>query len=179
MSDGPLILIVDDDVVFCNTLRAAMGRRGVRALIAHSFDDAIAEAEAWSPDRAVVDLRMPGRNGLDVIEVLHQRDPDMRIVVLTSYGSIATAVGAIKRGACNYLTKPADVDDILAAFDGEPRPALATRAPSVEEVEWEHIQTVLASADGNVSEAARRLGMHRRTLQRKLTRGRPGGDEPE
>lgn len=177
MIQRDLILIVDDDVDFCNALRAAMRRRDLRALVAHSYDEAVEEAAAWSPGRAVVDLRMPGRDGLSVVTALHDSYPDMRIVVLTSHGSIATAVSAIKRGAVNYLTKPADVDDILAAFDGDTAVAVAARAPSVEEVEWEHLQRVLVSADGNVSEAARRLGMHRRTLQRKLARGRPVSEE--
>lgn len=177
------ILLVDDDRTFCAALAGALRRRGHTVLLAHDYDDAIAEAKAWNPDRAVVDLRMPGRGGLEVVQALRTLLPQMRMVVLTGYGSIATAVEAIKAGAVHYLTKPADADEIMSAFDRTSvnlDAAAASQPPRLEEVEWEHLQKVLTDAGGNISEAARRLGMHRRSLQRKLARGRPGaGDEQE
>lgn len=176
--DAETILITDDDKAFCAALSGAFRRRGLKVVVAHDYDDAISEANAWSPARAVVDLRMPGRGGLEVVGELKQTHPQMKIVVLTGYGSIATAVEAMKLGAVHYLTKPAEPDEVLAAFD---RTEAATDVPTVdanprslEEVEWEHLQRVLTDCGGNISEAARRLGMHRRSLQRKLARGRPG-----
>lgn len=174
------ILLVDDDRTFCAALAGALRRRGHTVLLAHDYDDALAEAQAWSPDRAVIDLRMPGRGGLEVVQALRVALPQLRLVVLTGYGSIATAVEAIKAGAVHYLTKPADADEIMAAFERteanvEAAPACAP--PRLEEVEWEHLQKVLTDAGGNISEAARRLGMHRRSLQRKLARGRPGPED--
>jgi two-component system response regulator RegA len=166
---------VDDDAVFCATLAAALRRRGVPAVVAHGYEEALSEAAAWGPARAVVDLRMPGRGGLELVAALCREHPGIRVVVLTGYGSIATAVEAIKLGAVHYLTKPADVAEVLAAFERH-EPSLevdAAPAPmSLGEVEWEHLQQVLADAGGNISEAARRLGMHRRTLQRKLAKRR-------
>ena len=168
-------LVVDDDRAFCATLAAALRRRGYPVVIAHGFDEALTEAAAWQPARAVVDLRMPGRGGLELVGALCSAYPNLRVVVLTGYGSIATAVEAIKLGAVHYLTKPADVAEILAAFSRE-EPTLdvePAEAPmSLGAVEWEHLQQVLADSQGNISEAARRLGMHRRTLQRKLARRR-------
>lgn len=169
------ILVVDDDRTFCSTLAAALRRRGNAVVVAHNYDEALAEAAAWQPTRAVVDLRMPGRGGLELVAALCKNYPGIRVVVLTGYGSIATAVEAIKLGAVHYLTKPADVSDVLAAFYRD-QPLLEiqpSEAPmSLSEVEWEHLQHVLADCSGNISEAARRLGMHRRTLQRKLARRR-------
>lgn len=179
MSKGECIMVVDDDADFCGVMRSALQRRGYQVVTAQSFDEACAHAAAARPSKAIVDLRMPGRDGLEVTQALHERHPDMRIVVLTSFGSIATAVSAVKLGATNYLTKPADVDDILSAFDDKRRRAIAPRTPPVEVVEWEHIQRVLHSVNGNISEAARRLKMHRRTLQRKLSRGRPKPENAE
>lgn len=170
------ILLVDDDRTFCAALAGALRRRGHTVLLAHDYDDAIAEARAWTPDRAVVDLRMPGRGGLEVVQALRERLPQLRIVVLTGYGSIATAVEAIKAGAVHYLTKPAEADEIMSAFDrtsANVEAPAASQPPRLEEVEWEHLQKVLTDSGGNISEAARRLGMHRRSLQRKLARGRP------
>jgi two-component system response regulator RegA len=181
--DPETILITDDDKAFCAALSGAFRRRGLKVVVAHDYEDAIAEAAAWEPARAVVDLRMPGRGGLEVIADLIQRHPEMKIVVLTGYGSIATAVEAMKLGAVHYLTKPADPEDVLAAFDKKITPGQTTTAPtappSLEEVEWEHLQKVLTDCAGNISEAARRLGMHRRSLQRKLARGRPGSENGE
>lgn len=168
-------LVVDDDTAFCSTLAAALRRRGLSAVVAHGYEEALSEAAAWQPARAVVDLRMPGRGGLELVAALCREHPGISIVVLTGYGSIATAVEAIKLGAVHYLTKPADVGDVLAAFERQ-EPSLdvdpAQSPMSLSEVEWEHLQQVLADAGGNISEAARRLGMHRRTLQRKLAKRR-------
>lgn len=170
-----LTLVVDDDRAFCSTLAGALRRRGYSVIVAHGFDEAVAEAAAWKPGRAIVDLRMPGRGGLELVNVLCREHPDMRVVVLTGYGSIATAVEAIKLGAVHYLTKPTEVSAILAAFQRrEPSTDIEMVDPplSLDVVEWEHLQKVLADCDGNISEAARRLGMHRRTLQRKLAKKR-------
>jgi two-component system response regulator RegA len=173
---APTLMIVDDDRDFCTALAGALRRRGYRVVVAHDYDEALAEAEAWGPSQAVVDLRMPGRGGLEVIATLRERLPELRIVVLTGFGSIATAVEAIKLGAVHYLTKPAGVDEVLAAFE-RTEPVLvdmptSTRATPLDQLEWEHLQRVLTDCNGNISEAARRLGMHRRSLQRKLARGR-------
>ncbi len=168
-------LVVDDDKAFCAALSAALRRRGHEVVVAHGYDEALSEAEAWAPTRAIVDLRMPGRGGLELVAALMKAWPTLRIVVLTGYGSIATAVEAIKLGAVHYLTKPADVSEILAAFERtEPSPTVEPgEGPlSLDEVEWEHLQQVLKDCGGNISEAARRLGMHRRTLQRKLAKKR-------
>jgi two-component system response regulator RegA len=181
MNDGATetILVTDDDRAFCAALSGALRRRGFKVVIAHDYEDALAEADAWSPEKAVVDLRMPGRSGLEVVAELKKKHDAMKIVVLTGYGSIATAVEAIKLGAVHYLTKPAEVEEVLAAFE-RTEPAVEIPAPgnprSLEEVEWEHLQKVLTDCAGNISEAARRLGMHRRSLQRKLARGRPDGE---
>lgn len=181
MSDT--ILIIDDDKAFCAALSGAFRRRGFSVVVAHDYEEALSEATAWKPARAVVDLRMPGRGGLEVVAELKRRHADTKVVVLTGYGSIATAVEAIKLGAIHYLTKPAEPDDVLAAFD---RTTAATDVPaapaaprSLEEVEWEHLQRVLTDCGGNISEAARRLGMHRRSLQRKLSRGRPSDGDAD
>lgn len=176
------VLVVDDDRAFCAALAGALRRRGFAAIVAHNYDDALAEAEAWNPDRAVVDLRMPGRNGLELVAALRRFDPTLAIVVLTGFGSIATAIEAIKLGARYYLTKPADPDEILRAFE-RVEPALVDppsphAATPLDELEWEHLQQVLTDCAGNISEAARRLGMHRRSLQRKLARGRPTHEPP-
>ena len=176
MSQDPTILIVDDDRAFCTAMAGALRRRGHQVVVAHDHDEALAEAEAWKPQRALIDLRMPGRGGLEVVAALRERLPELRMVVLTGFGSIATAVEAIKLGAVHYLTKPAAVDEILAAFE-RTEPVLvetpaSTRAASLDELEWEHLQRVLTDCNGNISEAARRLGMHRRSLQRKLARRR-------
>lgn len=152
-----------------------MQRRGFRVTVCHSADDAVASLTAGVPTHAVVDLRMPGRSGLSLVDDLHRASPDMRIVVLTGYASIATAVDAIKLGATHYLAKPADADEILAAFDdGTPAAESVPAQPlSVDRLAWEHIQRVLAEHGGNVSATARALGMHRRTLQRKLGKRAP------
>lgn len=188
-------LVVDDDAAFRARLVRALGARGHESHSAGSFDEALAIAPSVQPTAAIVDLRMPGgRSGLDLVPELVQRFPGIQIVVLTGYGSIATAVEAVRKGAVNYLMKPLDADQILAAFDHETdEPAATTssahngaslsqsasavapadvleQTPSLARVEWEHIQRVLTDCDGNISLAARKLGIHRRSLQRKLAK---------
>jgi two-component system response regulator RegA len=141
--------------------------------LAHDFDEAVRVARSLQPTHAVVDLRMPGRSGLEVLERLRQLDEGVRVVMLTGYGSIATAVDAMRLGAVGFVQKPADADGILAAFERDDAPPLdppeaSYRPPSLARVEYDHIQRVLSDCGGNVSKAARLLGMHRRTLQRKL-----------
>jgi two-component system response regulator RegA len=173
------LLLTDDEQVFRDRLAHAFRNRGYDVRTAASYDEAIASATADSPELAVVDLRMPGRSGLELVRDLKAIDPATRIVVLTGYGSIATAVDAMRLGATYYLPKPADVDDILAAFaraDAEPLTTIAVdqNPPSLARAEWEHIGRVLSDCGGNISVAARRLGIHRRSLQRKLMKYPPG-----
>lgn len=169
---GPLqVLVVDDDPAFARVLCRALAQRGFVACSAGGLADARAEALRWRPRRVVLDLNLAGESGLALIPELLAANPECRIVVLTGFASIATAVDAIKLGATHYLAKPTDVDSVLAAFDAvAPAPAMAPPAEplSVDRLEWEHIQKVLADHGGNVSATARALKMHRRTLQRKL-----------
>ena len=171
----PSLLLVDDDGVYRERLAKAITARGYEVRTAADAEAAVALAEAESPELAVLDLRMPGESGLDLLRRLKAIDPTTKILMLTGYGSIATALEAVRLGAVHYLTKPVDVDEILAAFDrdGAPTEALDTETPSLARVEWEHLQRVLNDCEGNLSEAARRLGMHRRSLQRKADRKRP------
>jgi two-component system response regulator RegA len=162
-------LIVDDDAAFRERLVRAMRDRGFEASGVADHPAAISAARAESPELALVDLRLPGESGLAVVRDLKALDASTVVVVLTGYGSIATAVESIKLGAAGYLTKPADADQIVAAFDGT-QPPEETEAPSLARVEWEHIQRILADCGGNVSQAARVLGIHRRSLQRKLAK---------
>jgi two-component system response regulator RegA len=167
------VLVIDDDDVFRERLLRAFSERGLDARGAASVHAAVAAATEDSPELAVVDLRMPDALGLEAVRQLHEIDPSTSIVVLTGYGSIATALEAMRLGATHYLTKPADADEILAAFDrgGQPAESPATvglETPSLARAEWEHIQRVLTDCNGNVSQAARLLGIHRRSLQRKL-----------
>jgi two-component system response regulator RegA len=166
------LLVVDDDDRLRERLVAAFVDRGYRALGAKDHDEAVACAKQDKIDRAVVDLRMPGAHGLVVVRDLLELHPDAEIVVLTGYGSIATAVEAIKLGARNYLTKPANADQIHAAFEVEPdaQGDIAFEVPTIAKLEREHIERVLRECDGNVSKAARVLGLHRRTLQYKLAK---------
>lgn len=178
VSDAPSILIVDDDDTLRERLATALRARGLDARTASNYDEASAMARHDPPELAVVDLRMPGRSGLELIRELKSIDAETKIVVLTAYGSIATTIDAMKLGAVYYLQKPADADDILAAFQrGEDSPAtqqpLTFSAPSLERVRWEHINLILGDCEGNVSEAARRLKLHRRTLQRILQKYPP------
>lgn len=169
----PLLLLVDDDATFCAVLGEAFVARGYVVRTAHSVDQGIARASEESPEYAVIDLKMPGPSGLALVKHLHRLDPNTRIVMLTGYASIATAVEAIKLGAVHYLAKPVDADEILAAFaraEGDVTVPARERPLSIDRLEWEHIQKVLSECDSNVSETARRLNMHRRTLQRKLAK---------
>ena len=171
VDDRPTLLIVDDDQTFCTVLANAMTKRGFNVTWAHSVDQALELAEACTPEYAVIDLRLPGPSGLSLVEKLKVLDPGTRIVMLTGYASIATAVEAIKLGACHYLAKPSNTDDIEAAFQragGDAEVALEVRPTSIKTLEWERIHQTLIETDFNISEAARRLGMHRRTLARKL-----------
>lgn len=167
------LLLVDDDEVFREVLARALGKRGYAVQAAADVPGAIAAAQRGAFEYAVVDLKMPGPSGLALIDHLVKAAPGIRIVVLTGYASVATAVEAIKLGAVHYLTKPADADEIVTAFAreaGDSATPISSNPPSVDRLEWEHIQKVLADCNGNVSEAARQLGMHRRTLQRKLAK---------
>ena len=170
-SDSPTLLLVDGDDAFRSVLARAMSRRGYAVSSAASVPEAIAMAQALSPEYAVVDLKMPGESGLVLIEKLIELDPNTRIVMLTGYASITTAIEAIKLGATHYLAKPVDADEVVAALHkttGDSSLDVADSPLSVDRLEWEHIQRVLAEHDGNVSATARALKMHRRTLQRKL-----------
>jgi two-component system, response regulator RegA len=165
----PSILLVDDDEVLRERLATALRTRGYEVRTAGSSDEALREVAKDSPEMAVLDLKMPGGSGLELLKELRRADPHTRVLMLTGYGSIATAVEAVREGAVGYLPKPADADEILAALAGthtQKVPGLET--PSLARAEWEHIQRVLTDCGGNISEAARRLGIHRRSLQRKL-----------
>ncbi len=166
------LLLVDDDQIFRTRLVRALSQRGFEVHAAANAEEGIVLARRVQPERAIVDMRMPGMGGLDLIDELARIDPDLDIVVLTGYGSIATAVEAVRRGARDYLTKPVDTDQILAAFERDPDAggAVPDGAPSLARVEWEHIQRILTDCGGNISQAARRLGIHRRSLQRKLSK---------
>jgi two-component system response regulator RegA len=167
------LLLVDDDEIFLNVLSKAMGKRGFDVISSAGITDAVAQARKAVPAMAVVDLKLEGESGLDLIPLLIDINPEMNVVVLTGYSSIATAVTAIKRGASDYLSKPVTADDVIKALSGESpqRKTLEDFSPmTVERVEWEHIQKVLKENDGNISATARCLGMYRRTLQRKLAK---------
>ena len=166
--EGRTLLVVDDDRAFRERLVRAMRDRGFDAVGVEDHASALAMARRETPELALVDLRLGSDSGLTVVRDLRQLDPATVIVVLTGYGSIATAVEAVKLGAASYLAKPADADQIVAAFDGT-QPAEMS-VPSLARVEWEHIHRVLADCGGNVSQAARALGLHRRSLQRKLAK---------
>jgi two-component system response regulator RegA len=169
------LLLVDDDEPFVKRLAKAMERRGFLPDTAQSVAEGRAKAVANPPAYAVVDLRLEDGNGLDVIETLRDKRPDCRIVVLTGYGAIATAVAAVKIGAIDYLSKPADANDVTNALlaKGEIMPQPPENPMSADRVRWEHIQRVYEMCDRNVSETARRLSMHRRTLQRILAKRSP------
>lgn len=173
MSEAPklpqTILLVDDDEVFCETMARALKRHGYQILTANNSDDAI--SIAGDANYAVIDLRIGEESGLNLIDTLHHLHPELRMVVLTGFSSIATAVEAIKLGAIHYLTKPTDAMDIINAFtktQGNTNIDIDAQPMSVNRLEWEHLQRVLTEHEGNISAAARALGMHRRTLQRKL-----------
>ena len=177
MSDAPQhLLIVEDDEAFARTLRRSFERREYTVHCAASVDEALAVVRAHPVGKAVVDLKLAGgASGLECVKALHEEDPVLLMVVLTGYASIATAVEAIKLGACHYLAKPSNTDDIEAAFEragGDTSVEVTERTTSIKTLEWERINEVLAACDFNISEAARRLGMHRRTLARKLEKPR-------
>jgi two-component system response regulator RegA len=170
MSIGAFILVVEDDETFRGVLGRALKRRGYRVSVVASAEEAVGVAAADLPDYAVVDLKLPGSSGLAVVAALRSLSPATRVLVLTGYASVATAVEAIKLGAVHYLAKPADADQILEALhrDEGYAGAAVNEPPSLPRIEWEHIQRVLGEYGGNISATARALKMHRRTLQRKL-----------
>ena len=174
MTDAPSLLIVEDDEPLRGRLVRAFTERGFDVRAASTIGEARAIAEDEPPEFAVLDLRIRQESGLALIPILHELDPETRIVVLTGYGSVATAVEAVRRGAVHYLTKPADADEILAALqgqaDGSGTGAADWQPMTLDRLEWEHINRVLMNCGGNVSEAARLLGLHRRSLQRKLAK---------
>lgn len=167
------LLLVEDDNIFAEVLGRALEKRGLTVHCCPSVEAARQTIAKHTLDGAVLDLNLDGDSSLPLIEPLRQANPDIRIVVLTGYASIATAVEAVRRGACEYLTKPANADTIVQALQTSPSPQavpLPEKPMSVRRLEWEHLQRVLMECDGNISETARRLGMHRRTLQRKLAK---------
>jgi len=172
-SDRPTLLLVDDDATLRETLSRALAARGFQVKVALSSQEAAALAVEDPPEFALVDLKLPDGSGLKLIPTLLRLDPHTRIVVLTGYGSIATAIDAIKLGATYYVSKPVDADDIVNAFqhsagNGDTPPN--GKPMSLQRVTWEHIDRVLQQHDGNISATARALSMHRRTLQRKLSK---------
>jgi two-component system response regulator RegA len=172
------ILLVDDEEHFRDRLARALTRREYEVLQAADYNEGINIIKEQKPEMAVVDLRMPGPSGLELVKSAMEIDPSLKIVVLTGYGSIATATEAIRLGAINYLPKPADTDEILAAFSRDQEeaaipPPVDIDTPSLGRVEWEHINRVLTDCGGNISAAAKRLNIHRRTLQRKLLKFPP------
>lgn len=175
-----IILLVDDSFAFRERLARAFVERGFDVRTASNYNEAMQVAQDDSPDMAVVDLRMPGKSGLELVRDLKAHDDSIQVLVLSGFGSIATAVDAVRLGAVNFLPKPADADDILTAFERGESTMLeggeqsnGHEVPSLARAEWEHIHRVLADCGGNISEAARRLGIHRRSLQRKLRKRAP------
>lgn len=162
------LLLVDDDQVFATVLARSMTRKGFQVITCHDPEQALNACRETDFAKAVVDLKLETASGLLLIPQLLNLQPGMQILMLTGYSSIATAVEAIKLGAVNYLCKPAGSEEILAAFNPGGEVPLSSSPPSVDRLEWEHIQRVLADHNGNISATARTLGMHRRTLQRKL-----------
>ncbi|HEY8965164.1 MAG TPA: response regulator [Candidatus Methylacidiphilales bacterium] len=173
----PRLLLVDDDEAFRERLAVAMKRRGYETLTAPSASEALSLAPAFGPTAAVVDLKMPEENGLVLVKALKERYPGIAVIVLTGYGSIATALEAVRLGAADYLTKPADADRVHEALQGKvatpeaPLPPVET--PTLDRVEWEHMQRILSDCGHNISQAARVLGIDRRSLQRKLAKYPP------
>lgn len=172
---NPSLLILDDDRPFLARLAKAMETRGYRVTTAGSVDEGMIAISSFAPDYAVIDVRLGDGNGLDVVAEIKKRHPETKSLVLTGYGNIASAVSAIKRGAFDYLAKPADADEIDAALHGGvgEKPVLPEQLMSADRVRWEHIQRIYEMCSRNVSETARRLNMHRRTLQRILAKRAP------
>lgn len=171
MNQGKKILIVEDDIELANILGRSFEIRGYQARIANSTKEAIADLKKFHPNYAVVDLKMPGDSGLECIRQLNQFDQKIKIVMLTGYASITTTIEAIKLGACYYLAKPTNVEIIINAFNDEAKQVktpLLTRKTSIKNLEWEYINQILVESNFNISKTARILGMHRRTLSRKL-----------
>ena len=172
-SEEPSLLIVDDDITFCDVLAKAMTKRGFNVNCAHTIDNALENVEAITPEFAIIDLKLNNESGLTLVEKLKALDPGTRIVMLTGYASIATAVEAIKLGATHYLAKPVDADEIMKAFErttGDSDVQISTNPLSVGRLEWEYIHRILTENNNNISVTARILNMHRRTLQRKLAK---------
>ncbi len=172
-SDAPTLLLVDDDLAFRTALGSALGRRGFAVTLAAGPPEAREAAAAQVFEHAIVDVRMPGGSGIDLVAALRQIDEGTRIVVLTGYGTIANAVEAMRAGAVDYLTKPVDAATCERALRGLPPDQTSEDVPSLDRVEYEYLQRVLADCQGNVSEAARRLRMHRKSFQRKIGRHPP------
>lgn len=176
--ESSVVIVADDDEVFRLRLCRALQQRGWNAHAAANGEEALMLVRQKVPELVLVDLRMPGMSGLELIEKLRALDAGMKIIMLTGYGSIPTTISAMKRGADDYLSKPADADQILAAYERLLAPEEVTSdpppvAPSLARVEWEHMQRVIADCGGNISQAARLLGIHRRSLQRKLSKNPP------
>jgi two-component system response regulator RegA len=175
-ANRPTLLIVDDDMTFCRVLARAMQGRGFAVTVAHDVAQALWTADQNPPEFAVVDLRMPGPSGLTLVKKLKELNDEIRVVVLTGYASIATAIEAIKIGATHYLAKPVNAEEIIAAFRRTSPDAdidVASAPLPVSRVEWEYIQKTLIEHQGNITDTAKALGMHRRTLQRKLAKHPP------
>ena len=178
-SEEKIVVIVDDDEVFRTRLGRAFSERAWQALPVATGEEALPLIEEREPDLVLVDLRLASGSGLDVVAQIREKDSSTTVIMLTGYGSIATAINATKLGADDYVSKPADVDQILAAFEKLARDEARSQSegepstPSLARVEWEHIQRVLTDSGGNISKAARALGIHRRSLQRKLERHPP------
>jgi two-component system response regulator RegA len=174
-ADGPMLLLVDDDAPLRRSLQRAMERRGFQVYAAESLQAGLTLAHTVKPEYAVVDLRLEDGSGLDLVRKLRELHPRARIVILTGYGNIATAVAAVKAGAVDYLAKPADADEVINALlaSGAGLPPPPCNPMSADRVRWEHIQRVFEQCNRNVSETARRLNMHRRTLQRILNKRAP------
>jgi len=172
-NEHPVLLLVDDDELYCEVLGDALTKRNFTVSIAHNLTNALQLASDIEPEYAVVDLRIGTESGLELVKQLAELDENTRIVMLTGFASVTTAVESIKLGAVHYLTKPATADEVVAALhreEGDASIAPPEQPLSVKRLEWEHLQKVLAEHDGNISAAARALSMHRRTLQRKLAK---------
>ena len=176
-SDHLVILVVDDDSILRNRLCRAFRDRGCETYQAETAEETCRLAAGVSPDLVLLDLKMPGLNGIDLIQNIKKQDNTIAVIILTGYGSIATAMQALKLGADHYLSKPADAEQILEAYNDLNQDSThkhaPTTVPSLARVEWEHIQRVLSDCSGNISQAAKLLGIHRRSLQRKLSKFPP------